>query len=232
MPRVLKWSVDHAKTVILLLTAMTLVLGYQIKNLRIEPDITKSLPQNIPAKRLYDRMGELFPSKDFIMVVYVSDSLFSIPSIRTLDRLTREMENFPELYTLISPTNVKIIRASDGGMEVKEALQALPRTRAEVEAFKQRLQANPIFMRNLISRDQHAAAIMLLLHNDVDAKVFAGKLIKYIDDFAAKNRAQLYAAGTPVVNYYISEGVARDMRVFFNAGILLMLVLLFTIFRT
>lgn len=232
MKKTLEWVVRHPIPVLLVLILATGFFGYQIKNLKIDPDITKSLPQNIPAKRLYDRMGELFPTKEFIMVLYKSDSLFSVRSIQQMDALTGTLEALPEVYTVISPTNVKIIRSQDDGMEVKEALEELPVTAEDIAAFRERLYSNPIFIRHLIARDEKAAAILLLLHKDVDAKAFAGRLLQFLDEYNLSHGTNLAAAGRPIVNFYISEGVARDMRVFFNAGILLMLVLLFFIFRS
>ena len=232
MKKTLEWVVRHPLPVLLVLILATGFFGYQIKNLKIDPDITKSLPQNIPAKRLYDRMGELFPTKEFIMVLYKSDSLFSVRSIQQMDELTGTLEAFPEVYTVISPTNVKIIRSQDDGMEVKEALEELPVTAEDIAAFRERLYSNPIFIRHLIARDEKAAAMLLLLHKDVDAKAFAGRLLQFLDEYNQSHGTNLAAAGRPIVNFYISEGVARDMRVFFNSGILLMLVLLFFIFRS
>ncbi len=232
MKKTLEWVVRQPIPVLLALILATGFLGYQIKNLKIDPDITKSLPQNIPAKRLYDRMSELFPTKEFIMVLYKSDSLFSVRAIQQIDELTGTLEEFPEVYTVISPTNVKIIRSQDEGMEVKEALEALPATAGDIAAFRERLYSNPIFIRHLIARDEKAAAILLLLHKDVDAKEFAGRLLHFLDEYNQSHGTNLAAAGRPIVNFYISEGVARDMRVFFNSGILLMLVLLFFIFRS
>jgi len=232
MRRFLKWVIDHPWSTILGLLVVTLLFGYQMRRLRVETDITKSLPQSIPAKRLYDRMAEIFPSKDFIMVIYESDSLFSVPSLRVLDELTQQLEAFPELYSVISPTNVKIIRSSDQGMEVKEALLAPPSTDRDVQLFQTRLYSNPIFVRNLVSRDRRAAGILLFLHNDIDAKKFAGRLLQFLESFKREYPVNLFAAGTPVVNYYLSEGVARDMRIFFNAGIALIILLLLLIFRS
>ncbi|MDQ7054191.1 MAG: hypothetical protein Q9P14_15375 [candidate division KSB1 bacterium] len=145
MKKTLEWVVRHPIPVLLVLILTTGFLGYQIKNLKIDPDITKSLPQNIPAKRLYDRMSELFPTKEFIMVLYKSDSLFSVRAIQQIDELTDTLEEFPEVYTVISPTNVKIIRSQNDGMEVKEALEEWPATAGDIAAFRERLYSQSDF---------------------------------------------------------------------------------------
>ncbi len=231
MKRVIDWITDHPWLVIAVLVAATLFFGYQMKNLKVNPDITEALPKTIPAKRLYDKMNEIFPSKDFIMVVVVTDDIFTPRSIALLDKLTKKIEEFPEVYDVISPTNVKIIEASEEGLDVRPALEKLPETSEEIERFQKRLYSNPIFIKNLISSDQKAAAVMVLIRKNVDSDAFAEKLIKFLDEFQKKEKVKILPAGTPVVNYYISIGIARDMNVFFTSGIVLMFLLLLIIFR-
>ncbi len=232
MKRIIDWITDHPWLVIAVLVAATLFFGYQMKNLKVNPDITEALPKTIPAKRLYDKMNEIFPSKDFIMVVVVTDDIFTTRSIALLDKLTKKIEEFPEVYDVISPTNVKVIEASEEGLDVRPALEKLPESSEEIEQFRKRLYSNPIFIKNLISSDQKAAAVMVLIRKNVDSDAFAEKLIGFLDEFQKKEKVKILPAGTPVVNYYISIGIARDMNVFFTSGIVLMFLLLLFIFRS
>lgn len=232
MKRVIDWILNNPWKTILILVVLTAFFGYQMKNLKVNPDITEALPKTIPAKRLYDKMTEIFPSKDFILVVMVKEELFSPASIKLLDRLTKELEDFPEVYDVISPTNVKVIEASEEGMDVRPALETIPEGPEDVEKFKQRLFSNPVFIKNLIAKDEKAAAIMVFIRKNVDSEKFAEKIVKFLNDFSKREKVKLMAAGTPVVNYYISIGIARDMSVFFSSGIALMFLLLLFIFRS
>ncbi|GEM_PF-207491 len=233
----MKWLTDTAirKPVlaILGLVVVTAFFGYEMRYLRMDPDITKALPPDLPARRLYDSLGTIFPSKEFIMVLYVPrDSLFTTSSIEHLDRLTKELEEFPELYKVMSPTNVKIIQATEDGMSVQVALASLPKTGGDIQVFRKRLFSNPLFVTSIVSRDRKSAGILLFLRTNADAKEFTRKLLAFLSAYQERTGETVTAVGKPVVNYYVSLGIAKDMKTFFTSGIVLMFLLLFVIFRS
>ncbi len=121
--RIFKFIIKHPWLILIGVLAITLFFGYQSKNLKIEMDIAKSLPDNIPAKRLYDKVGEIFPSRDFILVVVESENMFQTDVIAKIDTLTKVFEEIPGIYSVMSPTNAKIILGTEEGMEVREAIQ-------------------------------------------------------------------------------------------------------------
>jgi len=206
---------------------MTLILGYEIKNIKVETDISAALPQGIPAKRIYDRVGKIFPSRDFILVVVETDDLFQAKTIAKIDSLTKIFEDLPGIYSVMSPTNAKIITGTEEGMEVREVLQSVPKTPQQMAAYKKRLLSNNIFTGNLISNDQKAAGIMLFLKKTVRPRVVAGEVLHITQE--EKGNYKFLAAGKPVVNYYLARGMDRDMRVLFPLAILI--VFLIPLFR-
>lgn len=149
--------------VLLLVSLITVSLGLESRNLHVEMDISKALPEDIPAKRLYDRVGEIFPSRDLILVVVESDELFDPMVIARLDSLTRILEVLPGVSSVMSPTNAKVVLGTEKGMEVREALAGIPKTAEEMAAYKNRLLSDNIYVGNIISRDMKAAGIMLFL---------------------------------------------------------------------
>ncbi len=227
MDAMFRFVIKRAGWVLLAVFLITLALGYEIKNLKVETDISASLPQNIPAKRIYDKVGKIFPSRDFILVVLETDSLFQPPVLAEIDSLTHVFEDLPGIYSVMSPTNAKLIVGTPEGMEVREALQKIPRTPEEMEAYKKRLLKNNIFTGNLISDDHKAAGIMLFLKKTIRPRVIAGDVIQITKKESKKYT--ILATGKPVVNYYLAQGMDQDMRVLFPLAILV--VFLIPLFR-
>ncbi|NOY77512.1 MAG: RND family transporter [Calditrichaeota bacterium] len=213
-----QWIIKRAWWVLAAVFVITLFLGYEIKNLKVETDISASLPQGIPAKRIYDKVGKIFPSRDFILVVVETDSLFRPNVIAKIDSLTRVFEDLPGIYSVMSPTNAKIITGTEEGMEVREVLQNIPRTPQEMAAYKKRLLSDNIFTGNLISNDRKAAGIMLFLKKTIRPRIIAGEVIKITQKESGPFK--ILATGKPVVNYYLARGMDRDMRVLFPLAIL------------
>jgi hypothetical protein len=223
--------VAHPWTTLMLLLLLTIFFGYQLRNIKMNPDITESLPKTIPAKRLYDKMKEIFPSKDMVLVIYQGE-IFSPEGASEIVDLTSLLENIPEVYSVISPTNVKIIYGQEEGIQIEEALSSLPQNPIEVQEWRQRLSLNPSFLKSLIANDQKAASIMVFLRKDTDNDEFTKKLLTALENFNHTHQGKVFAAGEPVLNYYSSIGIARDMGIFFTAGILLIFLLLLLIFTS
>ncbi|NOX36316.1 MAG: RND family transporter [Calditrichaeota bacterium] len=225
-----RWVVRHPWWTIVLVLAVTAVLGYQIRTIKVDPDITSALPQDIPAKRLYDRMNEIFPSRDFILIAIESDSLFSVEVIQHLYRITRQLEDMPDVYTVMSPTNVKVIRGTESGMEVREILEEPPQTAQEVDVYRQTLFHSDLPIENLISRDGRMAGIMVFLKNTIKPEDAADQILQFFEQ--QQLPFNYYITGKPVLTYYLGRGMARDMGILFPLVILIIIVILWISFRS
>jgi len=229
MIKITRWVVNRPWFTIGLIFLMTLVFAYFMKNIKMDPDITSSLPKNIPAKLLYDRMNKIFPSRDFILIAVQSDSLFSAATIGEIYRITEDLENMPDVYSVMSPTNIKVIRGSAEGMEVKPILSAPPKTPQEVRRYKNVLFHSDLPIENIISKDEHMAGIMLFLKNTVKPEDAAAQILNYVQHFKSKN--PIYVTGKPVLTQYLGRGMARDMGLLFPLVILLIVLILVFSFR-
>lgn len=231
MKRISGWIVRHPWPVITINLLITIALGYQLRNMTMDPDVTNALPQDIPAKRLYDKMGEIFPSKEFIFVGVTGDSLFTPAHIDELDNLTRRIGKFPAVYNVLSPTNISLIEGTPEGMEVREILENPPETPGEMIEYKHDLFGSDLALGNLVSADRQALGIMLFIKNTADAGEFAAELIPFMEQQQTSVLNYLLA-GKPIVNHYVSLGMQRDMVVFFGGGLAVIFLLLLVVFRS
>jgi hypothetical protein len=221
---------DHPWLTIGSILIITLFLGYSIKNIGVDPDITSALPQNIPEKILYDRMNEIFPSKDMVFIAVESDSLFSLPVIRDLFVLTDSLEDLPDVYSVMSPTNVKVITGTEEGMEIREILSAPPETREELEAFRRTLYSSDLPVENLIGKKGRMAGIMVFLKNTVKPEDAAEEVMNFIEK--RQWPFKTYVTGKPVLTVFMGRGIARDMGLLFPLVIVLIIVILWLSFRS
>ncbi len=229
MIKITRWVVHHAWLTIGTILLISLFFGYSMKFIKVDPDITSSLPKHIPAKLLYDRMNEIFPSRDFVLVAVESDSLFSPGTIREIFRITRKLEDLPDVYSVMSPTNIKVIRGTEEGMEVREILSQPPRTMEEVKAYEYTLFHSDLPIENIISKDRTMAGIMVFLKNTVKPEDAAKEVKDCVEGCHIRNR--VYITGKPMLTLYLGRGMARDMGVLFPMVILLIIVILTLSFR-
>ncbi len=229
MKKFTNWIIEHSKFTITSIVVLTLFFAYSIKNIKVDPDITSSLPKKIPAKLLYDKMNKIFPSRDFVLLAYGTDNIFSPNALREIFNLTSHLEKMPDVYSVLSPTNIKIINGSKDGIEVKEILKKPPVTDAEIKIYKQKLFNSDLPIENLISRDSSMAGIMIFLKNNVKPEDVSKKILKYVNQLKLKGK--IYATGKPILTYYLGRGMARDMGLLFPLVLLLIVVILWLSFR-
>ncbi len=230
MFKLTKWVTGSPKLTISIILLVTLFFGYNIKNIKMDPDITTSLPKNIPARVLYDKMNKIFPSKDFILIAVESDSVFSVNFLATVYDLTKTLENLPEVYSVMSPTNIKVIRGTEEGMEVKEILTAPPSTTQEVIRYKETLFNSDLPVENIISKDGKMIGIMVFVKKNIKPEEAAKHVLDYLETL--NSPYHIFASGKPVLTLYLARGMARDMGLLFPLVILLIIVILWLSFRS
>lgn len=221
----------YPKSFILAITLMTLGLGYASRSIRMEPDVTQALPQKIPAKRLYDKMGEIFPTKEFVFVGLSGSDLFLPEHLQTVWDLTKTLERDGAVYSVISPVNISVIQGTAEGMDVHDILDSPPKTEDVIARFKHDLLNSDLALGNLLAKDEHAFGIMIFLKNTADVKGYVKELIPEMEQYDQKTDLDLLLTGKPILNYYVSLGMQRDMALFFMSGIGIIFVLLAFIFR-
>ena len=84
-------------------------------------------------------MNKIFQIKDFVLIALESDSLFSPGTINTIFKITDHLKYMPDVYSVMSPTNLKVIRGTENGMEVKTILSSPPKTKEKIKEYKNKL---------------------------------------------------------------------------------------------
>lgn len=226
------WVLGHAKTVIVMTLLSALFFANGLRFISADTDVTRDLPDNIPAKEVFNRIDKLFPSKEMIVVGLQDPALISVEGLRRLDQLTRDIEQVPGVQSAMSPTNAKIISGRDGMIEVKAAADPLPRDPAEVQAFKDKIFAQPLIRENLISADASAAVVMIFVKAGVREADVAKEIIELGQDPQRNQGFTLYVTGRPAATYWSKIIMGRDMGMLTSAALLIVILLLALSFRS
>ena len=85
---------------------LTIVFGYQIKNLKINSDLISSLPDDDPAATLYKKVGTQFGGNDMGMVVLETDDIFNAEVLQHVKQITDSIKITHGISTVTSLTNI------------------------------------------------------------------------------------------------------------------------------
>ncbi len=231
MFRLTRWVVHHPWPTLGLFVLLTLGLISQMPRLRVETDIGAALPKTLPVKRLYDEVGERFPSKDVIFVVLEHPRVFDPAVVATVNRLTNRLYRVPGVYDVISPTNVSVIEGTEEGIQVVPALEGDPHDPEVLQRFETRLLQSD-FVGNLVASDRQGFGLLVLLKQTAKPKVTGRAVLALVDSLRQATGLEFHATGRPVLEYLLAQGLGRDMHVFFSLVILVVGLVLWLSFRS
>ena len=94
MNRLAKFITKHAKIIIALVILLTIIGITQIKNLRVDDDITKYLSENDPEIHFYQELSEKFELNDsnIVMVSIEYKDLFQLKNLQNFKLLSDQLE--------------------------------------------------------------------------------------------------------------------------------------------
>lgn len=157
------------KTVIALSLAATVALGAGMSRLSVDADMTDDIPNTVPEKAFYDEVGKIFPSDDFLIVAF-SDSrgAFAPEMLKQTKEWTETIKGVEGVKNVISISSAGIIKGTDAGLVIEEAMPKLPESPAELEAFKRRIEDSSM-TKSLIGADGKSTSILITLKGGIDA---------------------------------------------------------------
>src|SRR3990172_1922807 len=108
-------QMEHVKLLAVLAIIFTIVLGIGLKDLSINSDIRKELPQNIPIFQLNDRVSDKFGGNDMAIIVAEIDESVDLKSsvrdirdprvIQSFIFLDQELRGEESITSIRSPAN-------------------------------------------------------------------------------------------------------------------------------
>ena len=92
----------YPRTIIAVVFFITVVLGWKIFNLEMDPSFKSMLPRNHPIVETMEKVDELFSGSDIIIIAVESDSLFNERSIEKLSSFQDSLEAIPIISRVTS----------------------------------------------------------------------------------------------------------------------------------
>ncbi len=230
----MKWltdaSIRHPRLTLLLVLLSTVAMALGIHRLEVDPDVLRDLPDDLPAKALYDRVGDMFPSKEMLFIGVRAGDLRSPEALRQIQQLTRALERLPVVQQVLSPTNATVVVGTAQGMEIRDAADPFPTTPSEAGAFWDFLQEQENLSGMVVSQDGSVAAILVFLQARLQGteSEAAGEVLQVVEREGGD--LELFPAGRPVVTYYSSKTIGKETGMLTSAALVLMIVLLGLLF--
>ena len=221
----------YPRTIIAVVFFITIVLGWKIFNLEMDPSFKSMLPRNHPIVETMEKVDELFSGSDIIIIAVESDSLFNERSIEKLSSFQDSLEAIPLISRVTSIFTQKHILPTKDGFKIEPLLTSVPNDSTEYILFLEQLNRAGV-INNLISSDYKKMCFIGQINSsfEYDEFEFRKNIYDLVDDFS--DPEDFFVSSLPITQATIIDNMQRDMRVFTPIAIGLGIFLLMLSFRS
>jgi len=232
MEKFSKLVIKFRKIIIIMTILVTLVLGYFLKDLKINADIISALPKSDPAVQLFNYIGDKYGGTSLAMVALETDDIFNKETIEQLNNLTSQFKLVDGVSYVTSLANVLDIKSDEWGIEVGRLIDEydLPKTPTEIQNLKKYTLSKDMYRGNLVSEDSTATLIICKFREDADPIKTARQLKEIVGNSEVKGK--VYYGGIPFQMIDISTIILSDLKLLVPLILILMVISLFISFRT
>ncbi len=222
--------------VLALLVLVTAGFALQIPRMVIEISPEGMRLVGHPETLYYEQYIEQYGSDEVILLELWTEDVFSEESLAVLCRLTDEIREYENVDRVVSLCSADDIRGGAGEIRIEPFFEEVPRGEAERQAVRQAVHDNPLYLGNLVSRDDRST--LLVVELDRSGEDFPRKrreLVGKIQALSAGARAdgmELNVAGFPVIATVLPSLMVSDQRIFVPLVLLLIVLTLLAAFRS
>jgi predicted RND superfamily exporter protein len=218
--------------IIVIVLALTVFLGYQIKFVKINSDVINSLPESDPYASLLKQIGEKFGGNKMGMVILETDNIYRTDVLEHVKQMTDTLQFLDGISTVTSLTNIIDIKSGEDGLEVGKLVDEydLPDTQDELDKLRERVLEKEMYRGAIVSEDGTATVILFTLLEDANV-VLVARAVKE-KTVAMAIPETLYYAGSPMMVTSISDMIKADLYKLIPISLLVIAFILLLSFRS
>lgn len=219
--------IKYRKIIIFLTILITLVLGYFIKDIKINSDFASYLPKSDPVVRTLNYISEKYSGKLIAIVAIESDEIFTKETIEKVNYLTSQFKLIDDISYVTSLTNILDIKKTAEGIEIAKLIDEynLPQTKEEFQNLKNYTLSKDMYSGRIVSVNSKVTLIICRLREGSDQIKVAKELKKIVKN--ANIKEKVYYAGY-VFNLLDAENViSRDLKLLLLISLIVIIVFLY-----
>ncbi|NHF58417.1 MMPL family transporter [Flavobacteriaceae bacterium TP-CH-4] len=227
--------------ILLMVTAMTVFLGFQWENMRFSNSQANLLPDDHPVNLEYQSFLEQFGEEGNTIVFAIQDSaLFTPENFNRWNKFSKQLMAFPEVDLVISTDNLKELVKDQEKQEfvLRPMIQSQLRTKAEVDSIKNHLfNELPFFDNLLFNAESGTIRTVANLDKDiVNTSVRKDFILKdlrnVVNSFEEETGMDVHVSGMPYIRTMNSQNIIDEIGKFILAALGVTSLIFFFFFRS
>lgn len=210
----------------------TLFFGNEIRSLKIDADILRSLPDEDPDAKLLKKIGENFGGNNMGVIILETDNIYQTSVLEHIQLLTDTLANIDGIITVSSLTNIINIKGGDYGIEIGKLVDEyeMPESPKDFQILRNNILNNEMYKGSIVSEDETSTLIIFNLDNNSDVNAIAKNVIRKTKELNLPEK--LYYIGSPMLLTYISDLMRDDLTNLLPLAFLVIAFILFLSFRS
>ncbi|UII80906.1 RND family transporter [Flagellimonas sp. CMM7] len=240
-PKVARIILRNRILILLGVAAFTVFLGLQWKNMQFSNTEANILPDDHPATVQYNAFKNIFGEEGNAIVLAIRDSsLFTPSKFNRWNKLSKQLEAFPEIDFVVSTDNLKVLVKDDEKQEfiMEPFIKDSPKTKAEVEQLKNHLFEELPFYDNLIYNPK-SGTIQTIAYLDKDImntavrnEFILNDLAELVKNFEEETNLDVRVSGMPYIRTWNTKSIVDEIGIFIGAALLVTSIIFFFFFRS
>jgi predicted RND superfamily exporter protein len=213
MERLARWVRKYAWPILGITLFLTLLFLWKLQSIRFEDDVTKYVPESDPEVSFYNTLEEKFSGfqKKSMIVALEFDDLFTPEYLALLQNVVEKIESLPVVQKVTALTNMPEILTTEYGIEVREVVEALPKSQEEARALRERLMSNDLVWGKIVTPDGRGTIIVVSFFDNVDQ----GQAIRVVAEVVRSEippDVRVTFFGARIIMEEMSKDAQRNMR--------------------
>jgi hypothetical protein len=227
--RCLRLSLERPRATLAAWLAAALLAGLGVARLHVDTNVQNVLDRRDPSWAFYEASLERFGGDEIVVVALRGARPFDPELAGFVIELSERLRVLPGVRRVDSLATVPVVHGrADGTLELDPALSADPAAPFAGDATAERVRADRIAPRSLVSDDGTVFAVNVILedprHPDYERVVGAGE--------GAVGARPAWISGVPVYRRHTSERIVREVVLFVPLTLATMAAVLLVVFRS
>jgi len=219
-------------TTILVVVGVTAALLSRMGSLQLDMDPNLWAPQTHPYIQATNELDRVFGGRNVTLIGIVPKhgDVYQPAVLGKIQRIQHAIEELPQAvrHNIISlgARKIKRINGTPDGMEVREMMEKIPESAAEIAQLRAAVASLPIYIDSLVSRDGRAAAVVADFKIDEVKPNYTAIMeqIRPIVDRERDSQVDIYLGGQPVMLFWFESHMMK-MPLFFGAALLIVMLI-------
>ena len=234
-----KFVIKHRGILLILLLAITCVMGFYASKVKLSYEFSKAIPVDNPKYKEYVAFKQKFGDDGNLLVAGIkTDSLFTVKIFNAYRDLHQQLKKIEHVEDVLSiPSAVNLYKDSlTQKLIAKKIFSDAIHTQAELDSAVSEFYNLPFYRSLLYNPQLKAYLVGVRINKEVLNSSARTKTIAEISNavklFERKTNIEVHLSGLPLIRTIIADRIQHEMKYFLFGSLLLSALILLLFFRS